>query len=137
MIIYLATPFSNYPDHDKRISEIRTKLASLIRSHPKAVFVSAIFYYPLVVDLCPNLKEPPFDWWYETSIKLVEKSDLLYLWNPDNVKSSGTDLELRIARENSIPIIDISHKLDLVNLTKMFESAPDCIDVSGDVNFRG
>lgn len=105
--IYLATPFSQYPDPDARIEQILDKMADITKSSGVYV-VSAIMYYPLLIPKLPSFKNPPFDWWYETSKQLVRRSDELWVWNTDNVPSTGTDVEIEEANKHGLPIFYIS-----------------------------
>lgn len=101
--IYLATPFSKYTDPNARVEQILDKMAEITKNN-RCYVVSAIMYYPLLVARLPELKEEPFDWWYETSKMLVLSSDEVWYWNEDGILSTGCDIELECANTHGVPI---------------------------------
>ncbi len=106
MNIYLAIPFSYHPNPDFRIKEIGVILQRLQLRYPEIVFLSAIFYYPLVADT----HKDNLGYWYSLSEKLINMSREVWVYNPRNIKSAGVDLELRVAYRKAVPIKVIDHE---------------------------
>ena len=95
--IYLSGPMTGLPDYNRPAF---AEAADKLRSEGKSVFNPG--------DIGPTENIMPRAWYMRKDLEALMKSDSVYLL-PGWEKSPGAQLEVEIAKELELPIIQYSH----------------------------